>query len=132
MGHPNLYNVFIQTGKRKSNRRNTNNSSVVKTILSSKPKRDTCEYKKTEDLLKESQEELISSVEASQEISQNFMNDTLLNDETPMCDDKMKRSKKSWVKQLNNKLENIEAVACKSQVCLVIKKSFYTTLIQLL
>ena len=72
--------------------------------------------KQTENLLKGSQEELISSVEASQEISQHFMNDTPLNDETPMCDDKIKRGKKSWVKQLNDKLENIEAVTCKNQV----------------
>lgn len=78
--------------------------------------------KQTEDLLKGSQEELISSVEASQEISQHFMDDTPLNDETPMCDDKIKRNKKSWVKQLNDKLENIEAVACKNQVFEVIKK----------
>ena len=106
----NIYIFFFESGKRKSTRQNTNNSSL-------KHKQQTNEYiKQTEDLLKGSQEELISSVEASQEISQHFMNDTPLNDETPMCDDKIKRGKKSWVKQLNDKLENIEAVTCKNQV----------------
>ena len=82
-----------------------------------KQKRNISEYiKQAEDLLKGSQEELISSVEASQDISLNFMDDTPCIDETPMCDEKLKHTKNNWVKQLNEKLENIEAVANKNQV----------------
>lgn len=92
-------------------------------------KNDLSHYlKETEALLKGSQEdELISSLEESQDPSQNFI-DTPCNDETPMCDDKQKRITKSWVKQLNDKLENIEAVAHKTQVRCILMSTFLTYL----
>uniref|UniRef100_A0A7M5UJ09 Synaptonemal complex protein 2 Spt16M-like domain-containing protein n=3 Tax=Clytia hemisphaerica TaxID=252671 RepID=A0A7M5UJ09_9CNID len=65
-------------------------------------------------LLKESQNTIVSSLEGSQEIQQDFMDTPMCADETPMCEQKQTLYK-NWVQQLNEKLENIEAVTNKKQ-----------------
>ena len=81
------------------------------------PKRSKrCKQKNQSDfnMSRDTEGDVISSVEASEETTQHFM-DTPAMDETPMCDRKVALCK-NWVQQLNDKLENIEAVTTKKQV----------------
>jgi len=86
-------------------------------VISSVNKKSQSDFNMSRD----SQDDVISSVELSQ--TEPFM-DTPAMDETPMCDRKVALCK-SWVQQLNDKLENIEAVANKKQVSEVYTGSFY-------